>query len=85
LKRENPRDHLTNLELIFTMPGVEQTRHDVIESDAQGFPENKNATTKGGRAAGKALNAFAGETGRKVVTHRNFKQQIARSSTNNPG
>jgi len=77
LKRENLRDHMTNLELIFTMLGEEQTKQEVIVSDAQGFPENKEAAVKGGRAAGKALSAFEGETGRKVVTDRNFKQQIA--------
>ncbi|MFN0035710.1 MAG: Bro-N domain-containing protein [Saprospiraceae bacterium] len=77
LKRENLRDHMTNLELIFTMLGEEQTKQEAISSDAQGFPENKDAAQKGGRAAGKALNAFEGETGKKVVTEANFKQQIA--------
>ncbi len=77
LKHENLRDHMTNLELIFTMLGEEQTKQEAIGSDAQGFPENKEAAVKGGRAAGKALNAFEGETGKKVVTSGNFKKQIA--------
>lgn len=77
LKRENLRDHMTNLELIFTMLGEEQTKQEAIGSDAQGFPENKEAAVKGGRAAGKALNAFQGETSKKVVTSGNFKRQIA--------
>ncbi len=77
LKRENLRDHMTNLELIFTMLGEEQTKQEAIGSDAQGFPENKTAAGKGGRAAGKALDAFEAETGKKVVTDENFKQQIA--------
>lgn len=77
LKRENLRDHMTNLELIFTMLGEEQTKQEAIGSDAQGFPENKEAAVKGGRAAGKALNAFEGETGKKVLTSGNFKRQIA--------
>jgi len=77
LKRENLRDHMTNLELIFTMLGEEQTKQEAVGSDAQGFPENKTAAVKGGRAAGKALKAFEGETGKKVVTGENFKQQIA--------
>ncbi len=77
LQRENLRDHMTNLELIFTMLGEEQTKQEAISSDAQGFPENKEAAKKGGRAAGKALNAFEDETGKKVVTQANFKQQIA--------
>ncbi len=76
LKKENLRDHMTNLELIFTMLGEEQTKQEAISSNAQGFPENKDAAVKGGRAAGKALNAFEGETGKKVVTDANFKKQI---------
>ncbi|MEM9896561.1 MAG: Bro-N domain-containing protein [Bacteroidota bacterium] len=77
LKRENLRDHMTNLELIFTMLGEEQTRQEAISDDAQGFIENKNAAVKGGTAAGKALGAFEAETGQKVVTDRNFKDQVA--------
>lgn len=77
LKRENLRDHMTNLELIFTMLGEEQTKQEAIGNDAQGFEENKGAAIKGGKAAGKALGAFEQETGQKVVTRANFKQQIA--------
>ncbi len=40
LKRENLRDHMTNLELIFTMLGEEGTRQSAIKKDAQGFEEN---------------------------------------------
>ncbi len=83
LQRENLRDHMTNLELIFTMLGEEQTKQEAIGSDAQGFSENKAAAVKGGRAAGKALNAFEGETGKKVVTSGNFKKQIADAKKQN--
>lgn len=76
LKRENLRDHMTNLELIFTMLGEEQTKLEAIKEDAKGFEENKDAAIKGGSAAGKALNAFEGETGNKVVNQGNFKDQI---------
>lgn len=65
LKYENLRDHMTNLELIFTMLGEEQTRQEAIGNDAQGFSKNKDAAVKGGRAAGKALNAFEAETGKR--------------------
>ncbi|TAK34931.1 MAG: phage antirepressor protein [Saprospiraceae bacterium] len=77
LKRENLRDHMTNLELIFTMLGEEQTKVEAVKRDAQGFPENKKAAIEGGSAAGDALEAFEKRTGDKVVTDRNFKQQIA--------
>ncbi|MBK6997585.1 MAG: hypothetical protein IPH31_22845 [Lewinellaceae bacterium] len=72
LKRENLRDHMTNLELIFTMLGEEQTKQEAVKDDAQGFVENKNAAVKGGSAAGDALNAFERRTGSKVVTSGNF-------------
>lgn len=77
LKRENLRDHMTDLELIFTMLGETATRNKAIEKDAKGFPENQTAAQEGGRAAGKALDAFEEETGQRVVSDQNFKQQIA--------
>jgi DNA-damage-inducible protein D len=76
LKKENLRDHMTNLELIFTMLGEETTRKNTVNTDAQGFIENKKAAIDGGKAAGKALEAYAQETGDKVVTAANFKAQI---------
>jgi hypothetical protein len=77
LKRENLRDHMTDLELIFTMLGETATRNEAINRDAKGFIENKAAAQEGGAAAGDALEAFEKRTGAKVVTERNFKQQIA--------
>ena len=76
LKRENLRDHMNNLELIFTMLGEEQTKQEAIQQDAQGFHENKKAAKEGGAAAGDALAAFEKRTKTKVVTEANFKDQI---------
>ena len=76
LKRENLRDHMTGLELIFTMLGEESTRIEAIKAGAQGFGENKGAAQKGGKAAGKALDAYEVESGDKVVSAENFKAQI---------
>jgi DNA-damage-inducible protein D len=77
LKRENLRDHMSNLELIFTMLGEEGTRQEAIKQDAQGFEKNREAAVEGGAAAGDALKAFEQRTGGKVVTSQNFKSQIA--------
>lgn len=77
LKRENLRDHMSDLELIFTMLGETTTRNKAIEQDAKGFTENKKAAISGGKAAGKALDTYEKETGVKVVTEQNFKHQIA--------
>jgi len=72
----NLRDHMTNLELIFTMLGEETTRRNAIDSDAQKFEENKVAAKKGGRSAGKALKAYEKDTGKKVLSKQNFKKQL---------
>lgn len=76
LKKENLRDHMTNLELIFTMLGEETTRQKTVEADAQGFIENQKMALEGGKSAGKALDAFEQESGVKVTTASNFKAQI---------
>jgi DNA-damage-inducible protein D len=55
LKRENLRDHMTDLELIFTMLGETATRNEAVNRDAKGLIENKEAAKEGGAAAGDAL------------------------------
>ena len=54
LKRENLRDHMTDLELIFSMLGEAATTEIARKQDAQGFGENKTAAKNGGRIAGEA-------------------------------
>ncbi|HLD72898.1 MAG TPA: Bro-N domain-containing protein [Candidatus Nanoarchaeia archaeon] len=49
LKRENLRDHMNDLELIFTMLGEASTTRIAQNKDAQGFVENKVAAKEGGR------------------------------------
>ncbi len=84
LTKENLRDHMTNLELIFTMLGEETTKLEAVKQDAQGFVENKKAARKGGSAAGDALKTYEKKRGEKVVTSANFKQQIAEARKNAP-
>ena len=48
LKRENLRDHMTDLELIFSMLGEAATTEITRTRDTQGFPENKQAAHAGG-------------------------------------
>ncbi len=76
LQRENLRDHMTNLELIFTMLGEESTRQVAITHDAVGFDENKTAAREGGEIAGKSRKEFEKRLGRRVVTADNFKKKI---------
>ena len=76
LDRQNLRDHMTGLELIFTMLGEEATRTVVVRDDAQGFPENHDAAIRGGRMAGNARKSFEATENVKVVTSENFLNQI---------
>jgi hypothetical protein len=72
LDRENLRDHMTDLELIFSMLGEAATTEIARKQDAQGFTENKGAVLKGGRIAGEARKKLEAETGSKVSTPENY-------------
>ena len=72
LARQNLRDHMTPLELIFTALSEETTRLFIVNDDAQGFNENHDAAQKGGNAMGKARQNYEKETGLKVVSTDNF-------------
>jgi DNA-damage-inducible protein D len=72
LERQNLRDHMTPLELIFTALGEEATRQIAIENDAQGFNENHDAASEGGRMAGGARRHFEKDRGKPVVSPQNY-------------
>lgn len=72
LERENLRDHMTNLELIFTMLGEASTTAIARTDDARGFEQNKDAAARGGGVAGKARQQLETETGKPVVSGKNF-------------
>lgn len=72
LKRENLRDHMTDLELIFTMLGEAATTEIARNRDAQGFTPNKVAARDGGTIAGNARRQLEHKSGKKVVTRRNY-------------
>lgn len=76
LERQNLRDHMTNLELIFTMLGEETTRRITVNNDAQGFPENHDSAVRGGYATGEARRRYEETSGEKVVSSENFLSQI---------
>ena len=72
LKRENLRDHMTDLELIFSMLGEAATTEIARNKDTQGFPENQRAARSGGTVAGNARRELEQQSGRKVVTNENY-------------
>lgn len=71
---DNLRDHMTDLELIFTMLGEASTTEIAREKNAKGFTENKIAANEGGKIAGDAKKALEKKTGRNVSTKENYKE-----------
>ena len=71
-KHHNLRDHMTDMELIFTMLGEKSTKDIAIATDARGFTPNKGAATQGGKIAGDARQALEVQTGKRVVSKKNF-------------
>jgi methylphosphotriester-DNA--protein-cysteine methyltransferase len=72
LKRENLRDHMNDLELIFSMLGEAATTEITRTRDSEGFPESKQAAHAGGTVAGNARRELEKKSGRKVVTSENY-------------
>ncbi len=72
LQRENLRDHMTDLELIFTMLGEAATTEIARNKDSQGFIPNKKAAREGGSVAGNARRQLETKSGRKVITRQNY-------------
>ena len=72
LKRENLRDHMSDLELIFTMLGEASTTEIAQNKNAQGFDKNKIAAQEGGSVAGKARKDLEKRSGKKVSTSKNY-------------
>lgn len=72
LKRENLRDHMNDLELIFSMLGEASTTEIARNKDAQSFDQNKRAAKEGGKVAGNARRQLELKSGRKVSTRANY-------------
>ena len=72
LKRENLRDHMNDLELIFNMLGEASTTEIVENKNAQGFDESKTASQEGGDVAGKARKDLENKSGKKVLSKNNY-------------
>ncbi len=72
LKRENLRDHFTDLEQIFSMLGEAATTEITRNKNARGFNENKDAANRGGKIAGDARKKLEIESGKNVSTTNNY-------------
>lgn len=71
---DNLRDHMNDLELIFTMLGEASTTEIARNTDARGFPPNKVAARQGGAIAGNARRELETKSARRVSTRENFKR-----------
>lgn len=68
----NLRDHMTDLELIFTMLGEAGTTEIARRKEAQGFVDNRKAAKEGGAVAGNARKALEAKSGKPVVSKENY-------------
>lgn len=80
LKRENLRDHMTDLELIITMLGEATTTQLSKERDSQGIPALKSDAQDGGAVAGRTRKDVEQLTGAKVVSSKNFLSSSKQTS-----
>jgi DNA-damage-inducible protein D len=71
-KTQNLRDHMTDLELIFTMLGERVTTEISHNEKPETFEKNKKVARRGGGVAGKAREETEKELGRSIVTNQNF-------------
>ena len=72
LNRENLRDHMDDLELIFSMLGEASTTRIAKAKDTKGFEENKIVARQGGEVAGNARKELELKTGESVLSEENF-------------
>jgi len=72
LKRQNLRDHMDDLELIFSMLGERVTTEISQQERPDTFVKNKKVAIRGGSVAGNARKQTEKEIGRSVVSRKNY-------------
>ena len=72
LKRQNLRDHMTDLELIITMLGEATTTKITRDRDSRGMPKLQKDAKDGGAVAGRTRKDIENQTGVKVISEENF-------------
>ena len=72
LKRENLRDHMTDLELIFNMLGERVTTEISRTEKPDSFDKNQRVARRGGNVAGHARKEAEKEIGRSVISKGNY-------------
>src|SRR3972149_1731648 len=72
LKHQNLRDHMNDLELLFSQLGEAATTEITKTEHPQGLDKNKKVSKRGGKIAGDARSNLEKETSRKVITSQNY-------------
>ncbi|MDP3028899.1 MAG: Bro-N domain-containing protein [Deltaproteobacteria bacterium] len=71
-KNHNLRDHMTDLELIFTMLGEKVTTEISQNEKPETFEKSKKVAKRGGNVAGTARKETEKELGRSIVSNQNY-------------
>ena len=79
LTKENLRDHMNDLELIFTMLGEASTTRIARNKDAKGFGQNKMVARQGGTVAGIARKELEKRSNQKVISSENYIKEAESS------
>lgn len=73
LKKENLRDHMTNMELVLNMLAEATTTEISREKQPTGFEENREIAQQGGTIAGNTRKAIEAKSGKPIISSRNAK------------
>lgn len=85
LRSQNLRDHMNDLELIFSMLGEASTTAIVKTRNPKGFIENQIVAKQGGSVAGKARRDLEMKTGKKIVSSENYLPESKKNKQLNKG
>lgn len=77
LKKENLRDHMSNLELVLNMLAEATTTEISKERRPKGFVQSRIIAKQGGTIAGNTRREIEEKTGRKVIISKNQKSLIS--------
>lgn len=75
-KNQNLRDHMTDIELIFTILGEKATTEITKEHNSQGLDECKDSANKGGSIAKRAREDLEKNIGKSIISKDNFLKKI---------
>jgi hypothetical protein len=80
LKKENLRDHMSNLELVLNMLAEASTTEISKEKQPETFEENRIIAKQGGTIAGNTRKEIEAKSGKKIVSKQNAKQLVKRNN-----